>query len=148
MTAGSLLAIIAVICAGAVLAAQSPVNAALARGVGDPLVAACLNFLVGFLVLAAVWGMRGTVLTREGLFAVPAWAWIGGAMGAFYIGALIWAVPRTGAFTAMAGVVFGQLAAALILDRVGAFGLAVQDITWTRAAGLGLVMAGLLLSRV
>jgi transporter family-2 protein len=53
----------------------------------------------------------------------------------------------TGALTAAAAVIFGQMAMAMILDRFGAFGLPVQVITWKRIAGLVLVMAGLLLSR-
>ena len=73
---------------------------------------------------------------------------VGGAMGAFYICTLILAVPITGALTATAGVVLGQMLMALFLDRVGAFGLPVQEITWPRVAGLGLVLAGLVLSRL
>ena len=72
----------------------------------------------------------------------------GGVLGTCYILALLWSVPQTGALTAMATVMFAQLATALVLDRIGAFGLPVQDITWQRLAGLGLVMSGLLLSRM
>ena len=45
-------------------------------------------------------------------------------------------------------LVVGQLVAALVLDRIGAFGLPVHDISLTRLAGLGLVLAGLALSRI
>jgi bacterial/archaeal transporter family-2 protein len=143
-----LLASLAAICAGAVLSAQAPVNAALARAAGDPVVAACLNFLVGFLVLGVIWAFRGTALPRDLLGSAPAWIWVGGAMGAFYISVLIWSVPIVGALTATAGVVLGQMVMALFLDRYGAIGLPVQEITWPRIAGLGLVMAGLVMSRL
>lgn len=147
MTGTTILSVLAVIGAGAVLSTQAPINAALARSASDPVVAACINFLVGFLVLAAIWAARGTALPRDIISTAPAWAWFGGAMGAFYIVALIWAVPTIGAFTATMGIVLGQLVAALMLDRIGAFGLPVHEISVTRLAGLGLVMAGLALSR-
>ncbi|MDP2086488.1 MAG: DMT family transporter [Gemmobacter sp.] len=143
-----ILALAALMAAGAALSVQAPINAALARGLGDPIVAACANFLVGFVVLLAVCLVRGVGPQAGALTLTPVWAWVGGALGACYVVALIWSVPQTGALTAAATVIFAQLAAALALDRIGAFGLTVQDITWQRLAGLGLVMAGLLLSRM
>lgn len=143
-----LIASLVAICAGAVLSAQAPVNAALARAATDPVVAACLNFLIGFLVLAAIWLFRGTALPRDLFATAPLWVWLGGIMGAFYISALIWSVPIVGALTATAGVVLGQMVMALILDRYGAIGLPVQEITWPRIAGLGMVLAGLIMSRL
>ncbi|MES2847087.1 MAG: DMT family transporter [Pseudomonadota bacterium] len=142
-----LLVFAALISAGALLSVQTPINAALARGLGDPTIAACASFLVGFLVMAVVCAVRGAWPATGFGGQTPMWAWIGGAMGAFYITALILFVPLTGALTAAAAVIFGQLAMAMILDRFGAFGLPVQAITWQRVGGLVLVMAGLLLSR-
>jgi transporter family-2 protein len=81
------------------------------------------------------------------LAQVPLWAWFGGIFGGIYISTLIFAVPTTGALTAAAATILGQLVMALILDRIGAFGLPVQPITWQRLAGVGLVFAGLLLTR-
>jgi transporter family-2 protein len=137
----------ALVCAGAVLSVQAPINAALARGLGDPTLATCVSFLVGFLVMAVICALRGAWPASDFAGQTPLWAWIGGSLGAFYIIALIISVPLTGALTAAAAVIFGQLAMEMILDRFGAFGLPVQAITWQRIAGLVLVMAGLLLSR-
>jgi transporter family-2 protein len=142
-----LLAFAALICAGAVLSVQAPINSALARGLGDPTLAACVSFLVGFLVMAVICALRGVWPASGFAGQTPLWAWLGGSLGAFYITALILSVPLTGALTAAAAAIFGQLAMAMILDRFGAFGLPVQPITWQRIAGLVLVMAGLLLSR-
>lgn len=148
MQMAPILPILALLLAGSVLAMQGPVNAALARGLGDPVVAACVNFLVGFLVLLFINILRSTGPQDGSLTLTPLWAFIGGALGACYIVSLTWAIPQTGALTAAAATIFAQLAVALILDRVGAFGLPVQEITWPRLAGLALVMAGLLLSRM
>lgn len=143
-----ILPMLALLVAGSALAMQGPINAALSRGLGDPVVAACVNFLVGFLVLLLINLLRGTG-PQAGAFSItPFWAFVGGALGACYIVSLVWAIPQTGALTAAAATIFAQLAVALILDRIGAFGLPVQEITWPRVAGLALVMAGLLLSRM
>jgi transporter family-2 protein len=130
-----------------VLAVQAPVNAVLARGAGDPVVAAAVSFLVGFLFCLAVCVLRGVGPQAGMVAAVPAWAWFGGVLGGIYISTLIFAVPVTGALTAAAATVLGQLVMSLILDRIGAFGLPVQEVTWQRLAGVGLVFAGLLLTR-
>lgn len=143
-----LLPILALLGAGSVLSMQGPINAALSRGLGDPVVAACVNFLVGFLVLLLINLIRGTGPQAGGFALTPYWAFVGGALGACYIVSLTWAIPQTGALTAAATIIFAQLATALILDRIGAFGLSVQEITWPRIMGLALVMAGLLLSRM
>jgi transporter family-2 protein len=126
---------------------QAPVNAVLSRGAGDPVVAAAVSFFVGFLFCLLVCVVRG-VGPQAGMVAqVPLWAWFGGILGGVYISTLIFAVPITGALTAAAATILGQLVMALILDRIGAFGLPVQPITWQRLTGVGLVFAGLLLTR-
>ncbi len=145
---GAVLPLLALLAAGAALATQAPINAALARALGDPVVAACANFLVGFLVLAVVCAARGVEPEKGFLGEAPAWAWIGGSLGATYIVALIWAVPQVGAVTAFAATILAQLVAALFLDRAGALGLPVQEITWPRIAGVTLVFGGLLLTRL
>jgi bacterial/archaeal transporter family-2 protein len=149
MTSTILLAVAALVAAGCALSIQGPINAALARGVGDAGVAGCLSFFVGFAVLAVVSTLRGA-WPAGGLFAtsVPWWAWIGGFFGAFYVSMLIWSVPKLGVVSTVAALVFGQLAAALLLDRLGLFGLPVQPVSWTRLAGCGLVLAGLVMTRL
>lgn len=147
MSGAALLALAVMVAAGAVLATQAPINAALAGQTGDPLVAACISFLVGTVVLGAIWVSRGTALPTGIVTAAPPWVWFGGALGAFYIAAMIWAVPVIGAFSATMAVIVGQLTAALVLDRIGAFGLPVHEISPARLIGLVLVLAGLALSR-
>jgi transporter family-2 protein len=148
MTPPVLLALATLVAAGAVLSVQAPINAALARGMGDTALAACVSFLVGFLVMAVVCAMRGVWPVPGFAGQTPVWAWVGGTLGAFYITALIFSVPLTGALTAAAAAILGQLAMAMILDHFGALGLPVREISWSRVGGLVLVMAGLLLSRV
>jgi transporter family-2 protein len=141
-------ALVALVAAGVVLAVQAPVNAVLARGAGDPVVAAAVSFFVGFLFCVIVCVVRGVGPAGGMIAAVPGWAWFGGVLGGIYISTLIFAVPITGAVTAAAATILGQLVMSLVLDRVGAFGLPVQEISWTRLAGVALVFGGLVLTRV
>lgn len=149
MSLSNFLAALVVALGGAGIALQGPVNAALARQTGGgPLLAACLSFLVGFVALALVVLLRGLLPSATALTAVPAWAWIGGLLGAVYVAALAWSVPILGVVTVVAAGVLGQVVAAIAVDALGAFGVAVHPVSLTRVAAVALVFAGLILSRL
>ncbi len=141
-------ALAAIAIGGAAIAIQAPINARLSTHVGDPVATAAISFLVGFLVLGAATILRGAVPGIETMANAPWWAWIGGALGAIYVWAAVWSVGTLGVVTMVAALIFGQLAAALVLDAVGAFGLQVREISLTRILAVLLVGAGLVLSRV
>ena len=143
------LALLAVMIGGAAIAIQAPINGRLGAHMGDPVLAAAISFGVGFLVLAALaLGRGGVAEGLAGAGGVPWWAWAGGALGAIYVWASVWSVSSLGVVTLVAALIFGQLTAALILDAIGAFGLAVREISWTRLAAIGFVAVGLVLSRL
>ena len=140
-------AMAAIALGGAAIATQAPINARLATHVGDPVAAAAISFLVGFLVLGAVTLMRGGVPGAEAMASAPWWAWVGGALGAFYVWAAVWSVGQLGVVTMVAALIFGQLFAALTLDALGAFGLQIREVSPTRLLAVGFVGLGLVLSR-
>lgn len=148
MTLNVLLALGAIALGGVCVALQAPINARLGSGFGDTLPAAAISFLVGFLFLGAIAVLSGRVPSFEQVAAAPWWAWAGGVLGGLYVWSAAWSIGTLGVVTMIAGLVFGQLAAALVLDAVGAFGMAVRDISWTRIMAVVLVGAGLILSRV
>lgn len=133
--------------AGVCIAVQAPINAALGRGVQSPLAAAAISFAVGFAILAlAAIGMgQGRAFLRAG--SMEWWLWTGGALGAFYVWTMVWTLPRLGALTALCALALGQILAAILLDRMGAFGLPIRDISLPRVLAALLVGAGLVLSR-
>ncbi len=67
--------ILAVMLVGAALSLQAPINASLARSVGDPVAAAALSFGIGFLALGAVTMLRGDTVTLSTIRSVPLWAY-------------------------------------------------------------------------
>lgn len=142
-----ILPVIMVVLAGACISLQAPINAALGRAVQSPLVAAAISFGVGFVLLTAaalaVGEGRGfaTAVRQE-------WhLWLGGLLGAFYVWTIVWTLPRMGVLTAICALALGQMAAALILDRLGAFGLPVREISLPRILAALMVGGGIVLSR-
>ncbi|MBM1171299.1 DMT family transporter [Microvirga arabica] len=142
-----LLPLFGILLGGVFLASQAPINAALAKSLRDPVLAACISFGIGFVVLAVLSALRGAWPSGSAMAAAPWWSWLGGLLGAFYVAVVIWGVPQLGVVSTVAALIFGQVAAALVLDAVGAFGLPVQAITWQRLLAAGMILGGLVLSR-
>ena len=138
-----MLYIVLVLMAGALIAMQSPINAALSRTVGV-LESSLFNFIVGtaFLSLVVIFFGRGQ-LTR--FVEAPPWQWIGGFLGSFMVLNTIIAVPRLGVLTTLLAMILGNLIMAAIIDHFGWFGLPVTPLGWRRLAGFVLVLAGLML---
>ncbi len=151
MGSGSLqfpiLAFVMIIIGGACIALQAPVNAGLARGIGSPLVAAAISFGVGFVILTLFSIIRGEVPSFAAALDQQWWLWLGGAFGAFYVWSMVWSLPRLGVVTAIAVLSLGQIVAAMVLDRIGAFGLPVREISIPRVLSALMVLGGVLLSR-
>ena len=135
-----------IILVGAALAFQAPVNAALARSLGDPVWAAAMQFGIGFALLLSLAMMRGQGPSIGQVKTIPWWALTGGLLGAVWVLAAIWSVPRLGLVTMFAAMILGQMIAALLIDSGGVFGLDVRDISLTRVAAIALVACGVVLS--
>jgi len=132
--------------AGLLLTVQVGMNAALRTAFGSPGAAALANFLIGSLGLVAFELLtRAPVPTRATLVGVPAWAWFGGLLGAFYVGSSVVVGPRLGAAALLALTVFGQLAASLVVDHYGWLSFPQHPLTLTRVTGAALLLVGVIL---
>ena len=137
-----------VFAAGIGFAVQAPINAALGRAIGGGLAAAAISFGVGFaalLGLALLFG-QGPSLLRAA--SVPPGLLVGGLFGAAVVWSMLWSVGSIGILTAIAALLLGQLAAALVLDAMGAFAAPVHPITPMRLLAVAMVAGGLVLSRL
>lgn len=134
--------------AGAAVAVQGMVNAALGRAVDSALVAAAVSFGVGFVALVAVTLALGDGAAFTRLPSVRVGLLAGGFLGAFFVWSIAWGVPTLGVTSAFAALILGQMIAALLLDASGAFGLASYEITWKRLAAVVLVAGGMVMSRL
>ena len=131
--------------AGALIALQAPTNAMLSRAVGSPVNAAMVSFAVGLAGLALAALALGARPQLAEVRSLPWYAWTGGLYGAVFVAIAAFAAPRMGVTFFLIVAIAGQLAMALLLDQAGAFGLAVQEISLQRVAGIVLVLAGAVL---
>jgi transporter family-2 protein len=127
--------------AGGLIAAQAPINAGLGRATGS-LPAALLSFTVGTVVLTVVVILSGKGGGLASTFDVSWYYLLGGVLGAVYVLTALIAVDAIGAGGVAAATVGGQLTAAVIVDRLGLFGLDQVAFSPSRVLGVGLLLAG------
>jgi transporter family-2 protein len=131
--------------AGALLPLQALINAQLGRQSAGALFASACSFLVGTASLCLVLvASRQPLPSLDVLQRLPAWIWLGGLLGAFFVFVATLAIPRVGASALVALVVGGQMAAALAYDYFGVL-QAPQSIGLSRLFGAALVLVGVLL---
>lgn len=132
--------------AGLFLTIQVGVNSTLRHSLGSPAVAALASFVVGLVSLAVfVVLSRQSLPTKAAMSAAPAWAWLGGTFGAFYVATSVIVGPRLGSVALLALSVLGQLLASLIVDHYGWLGFPQHEITVARLFGAVLLFGGVLL---
>jgi len=139
------LAVLLGVGAGCLVGMQAPANSRLGKTVGG-VQAATFSFLVGTaaLVLIAV-ALRGGLCSLGQIGRVPWWALVGGLFGAVYVFVALEAVRTLGVSGLTAVVIAGQLAISVVIDRLGLLGIAKQQISGSRIAGLVLLAAGVVL---
>ena len=132
---------------GALMPLQAILNTKLGKQIGGPLMGSLMSFVVGFVFLLffnlasnyqSVSQLRNTTTS-------PWWIWLGGLLGAIFVGYVTWVNQRQGIALTFALVVSGQLLVALIIDHYGFFGSAVRTITLEKLIGVGLIIGGMLL---
>ena len=128
--------------AGALLPLQALVNARLGKATTGGLFASACSFLIGTVaILAVLVVMRQPLPALDTLQRLPAWVWVGGLLGAFFVCVATLAVPRIGAASLVALAVGGQMLAALACDHFGVL-QAPQPATASRLFGALLVLGG------
>ncbi len=128
-----------VVC-GVFVAMQPLINASLATRVGS-IQSALVSFAVGTAALAGV----VLVIGKGDLRAVTGASWwqlTGGLLGAFFVTAIIIAVPRIGTTAALAATIASQLAAGAVLDHFGLLGGRHIPLDLFRAGGIALLFIG------
>ena len=134
---------------GALFPAQSAINAQLGRYVGGPLQATIVSFLVGLTCLLALYAVTQRAAFDPGVLrTIPPHLFVGGALGATFLGLSVFLVPRIGSGTLLCLLVSGQILAAMLIDYFGLFGLAARELSVARIAGAALVAIGAVLVRL
>jgi transporter family-2 protein len=141
------LALILMAVAGLAVAIQAPLNSALGRTIDSSVAAAAVSFGVGFVALVLLVALSGDSAAFGRAALAPRWLLLGGLLGAFFVWASLWSVPVLGVLTTTAALILGQIVGAMVLDYIGAFGIAARDLSWTRLTAALLVGSGVILSR-
>ena len=140
--------IAAAVLMGACVALQPPINAAMARTLGSPFLAASISIgtsLVLVLVLVGLTSRSGGDLTQ--VRALPWWVVLGGVIGVVFVAGSAIVAPVLGVASFFVCIVGGQLVASTVVDYFGAFGIAPKPIDTMKLLGLGLVLIGAALAQ-
>jgi transporter family-2 protein len=138
---GRLVAVIATVGVGALIAFQPPLNSELAKR-SSVLGAGLISVLVSALVMAAIATAFGEIgQLRQAGNVSPVYL-LGGVFGAALVTVSLVTVRKLGAGGVVAATVTGQLIVSAIIDRYGLFGVERIGLTPMRLAGLVLLLAG------
>lgn len=132
---------------GALLPIQASLNGKLMRAFGHPIIGACISFLTGTIILLTYTSTLHRHISMATVRQTAWYEWIGGMIGVIYVTGSIMIIPKLGAGFAFALMVGGQLLMSLVMDHYGMLGLTVNQMSWTKMLGVGLLLAGAWLIR-
>jgi transporter family-2 protein len=136
-----ILAVVATLAVGGLIALQPPVNAQLGKEtsvIGAAFISTAISAAVmGVLLLAA--GRAGDVAKVP---SIPPLYLIGGLLGAALVSVSLVTVKTLGAGGVVTATVASQLIVSALLDRAGVLGLEKIGLSPLRLFGFGLLLAG------
>lgn len=132
--------------AGIGIPVLAALNAQLGTRLGSPAAAATCLFVVAFLSTGLVLLITGPQAIAAAA-AAPKHLFFAGILVAFYVLSITWIAPRFGVGNAVFFVLLGQLISAAAIDHFGLMGARVAPLTLSRAAGITLMAAGVLLTQ-
>jgi transporter family-2 protein len=132
---------------GAMIPAQAVLNTRLGRQIGGPLMGSLMSFTVGIICLFALnlATNSSAVIQLKPTATGPRYLWLGGVLGAIFVGYITWVNQQQGVALTFALVVSGQIFMSLVIDQYGLFGSMIQPITLEKIIGAVLIIAGLIL---
>lgn len=104
--------------AGLFSSLQHAVNGTAAVAYGTPITATTLNFLVGGTTLALIWTVQNLAGGTAGELPSEWWYYIGGPLGAIFVGLTTLLVRTMGVLLVSLGMIAGQLLGSLALDVI------------------------------
>lgn len=131
---------------GSLNTVQSGANSVLSKTLGQPIAAALIVSAVNAVVYLLAVPFVGLALPKEGALAqVPWWAWLGGALGGFYVLTVIFLAEKLGAAIFTGLTVTAGIITSVMLDHYGLVGFKQHAAGLWRIAGCVLMIGGLTL---
>ena len=133
--------------AGTFLPMQAGLNSRLGKSIESPVYASIISFITGaFAVLIYILITKQHV-SWAGLKTAPAYTWIAGTLGAFYVTTVILAFPRIGPALTFGLVVLGQMVIAVLLDHFNILVAQQHNINIWRILGVILIVGAVIIIR-
>jgi bacterial/archaeal transporter family-2 protein len=132
---------------GAVIPIQAILNTRLGRQTGGALMGSLLSFTTGLICLLILNMSINSqaVLHLKPATTYPWYIWLGGVLGAIFVGYITWINQQQGVALTFALVVSGQIFMSLCIDHFGLFGSAIRTITLEKIIGAAFIIAGIIL---
>lgn len=132
---------------GAFLPIQAGLNTRLGKSIESPVYASMISFIVGAVAVLLYIFFTKQHVSWSGIKTVPAYAWIGGALGAFYVTVIVLAFPKIGPALTFGLVVAGQMVIAVILDHFNILVTQQHSINIWRILGVLMIIGGVIVIR-
>lgn len=136
--------LIAFIC-GALLPIQAGLNTRLGKAIESPVHASLISFIVGAFAVLAYALITRQHISLAGLQTAPAYVWLGGILGAFYVTSIVMAFPQIGPALTFGLVVAGQMSASLFLDHYNILVAQQHTINVWKLFGVVMVITGVVI---
>src|SRR6478672_901454 len=130
---------------GALLPIQAILNTRLGKQTGGSLMGSLLSFIVGLICLLVLNLVTNTsaVVNLKPATVMPWYIWLGGFLGAIFVGYITWVNQQQGVALTFALVIAGQIFISLLIDHFGLFGSAIRPVSLPKIMGALLIIAGL-----
>jgi bacterial/archaeal transporter family-2 protein len=134
--------------AGAAIPLQTGVNSQLAKWVGNSTLASTISFVVGTVALLMYsFAMRIPLPAWSELSQAPWWIWLGGLIGAFFIGTTTALASKMSIAILVSLIITGQMLVSLLVDHFGWLGFEVHPVNIWRLVGAIFLIIGVALIR-
>jgi transporter family-2 protein len=133
--------------AGALLPIQGGLNTKLGKSLESPVHASLFSFVVGAITLITYILVTKQSILLSGIKTAPAYVWLAGALGAFYVTAIILAFPKIGPALTFGLVVAGQMVIAVLLEHFNILVAHQHNVNVWRLVGITLIFIGVIVIR-
>ncbi len=130
---------------GMLLPIQAGVNIRLGKSMNSAIYASMLSFIIGAATLLVYIAITRPDVSWAGIKTAPGYAWLGGALGAFFVTATMLAFPRIGPALTFGLVVAGQMVIAIVFDHFKILVAEQHSVNFWRIAGISLIIAGVII---
>jgi transporter family-2 protein len=135
--------------AGAFIPVMAILNGRLGKSMGEALHASVILFGVGFLFCLTV----ALVLTKSlphatDLANAKPIEYLGGFIVGFYVISATLLAPRIGLANFIVCAVSAQIIISVVIDHFGLLGAMVRPVSMTRLIGIGLLIAGIIVTQI